>query len=149
DAWSRLFDRRGFMVALSSIFGREAWEYGARAYRYCQHDVGHAIAALRYAAPALGGRVRLVGPWADDDVARLLGIHRPGDCRGAEHESPDVLVWIGPESHALEPDAVLRAMGTPRWFGRANRLSPKRVPWPPIDEVEKAARKRRTARARN
>ena len=38
------------LVVLSSIHWREAWKYGERAYRYCQHDAGHAIAATRYAA---------------------------------------------------------------------------------------------------
>ena len=48
-------------VGLSSIHWREAWKYGERAFRYCQHDVGHAIGALRYAAAALGWSVRIVG----------------------------------------------------------------------------------------
>ena len=30
-----------FLAALSSIHWREAWKYGERAFRYCQHDVGH------------------------------------------------------------------------------------------------------------
>ena len=44
----------GFLVGLSSIHWREAWKYGERAFRYCQHDAGHAIATMRYAAAALG-----------------------------------------------------------------------------------------------
>ena len=39
-----------FLVGLSSIHWREAWKYGERAFRYCQHDTGHAIATVRYAA---------------------------------------------------------------------------------------------------
>ena len=31
-----------FLVGLTSIHWREAWKYGERAFRYCQHDVGHA-----------------------------------------------------------------------------------------------------------
>ena len=34
------------LVGLSSIHWREAWKYGERAFRYCQHDLGHAIAGL-------------------------------------------------------------------------------------------------------
>jgi SagB-type dehydrogenase family enzyme len=144
DAWSSVFAASGFMVALTSIHWREAWKYGVRAYRYCQHDAGHAIAAVRYAAAALGWRARILDTWADDDLARMLGIHRAGDFHGAEHESPDAVLWIGPRHHGLEPERVLQAMKMPRWFGRANRLSPQRRAWPPIDEVERAARKRRT-----
>ena len=40
----------GLWIGLSSIHWREAWKYGERAFRYCQLDVGHALAALRYAA---------------------------------------------------------------------------------------------------
>ena len=40
-----LIDLNGFGVVLSSIFWREAWKYGERAFRYCNHDVGHALAA--------------------------------------------------------------------------------------------------------
>ena len=50
---------RGVLVGLSSIHWREAWKYGERAFRYCQHDVGHALAALRYAAGVLGWTVEL------------------------------------------------------------------------------------------
>ncbi len=47
--WGALFPRGGLIVGLSTIVWREAWKYGARAYRYCQLDAGHAIAAVRYA----------------------------------------------------------------------------------------------------
>src|ERR1051326_7145368 len=33
----------GFYVAFTSIPWREAWKYGERAFRYCQHDLGHEI----------------------------------------------------------------------------------------------------------
>jgi len=33
-----------FYLALTSIPWREAWKYGERAFRYCQHDLGHALA---------------------------------------------------------------------------------------------------------
>ncbi|MBN0595863.1 SagB/ThcOx family dehydrogenase, partial [Pseudomonas aeruginosa] len=31
----------GCLLALTSVHWREAWKYGERAYRYCQHDLGH------------------------------------------------------------------------------------------------------------
>ncbi len=43
-----------FLVGLTSIHWREAWKYGQRAYRYCQHDAGHAIGAVSIAAAGLG-----------------------------------------------------------------------------------------------
>ena len=56
-------DVAGFHVGLTSITWREAWKYGERAFRYCQHDVGHALGALRFAAAALGWRVSLLPEW--------------------------------------------------------------------------------------
>ena len=35
-----------FFLALTSICWRETWKYGLRAFRYCQIDVGHAIAVM-------------------------------------------------------------------------------------------------------
>ena len=64
DDWSR----GAVLVGLTSIHWREAWKYGERAYRYCQHDVGHAIAALRFAAALLGWRMALLPRWSDADV---------------------------------------------------------------------------------
>lgn len=74
----------GFYVGLTSIVWREAWKYGERAFRYCQHDVGHALAALRYAATALGWRVQLLPEWDDARNARLLGLDRAEDFADAE-----------------------------------------------------------------
>src|SRR5438105_6983118 len=34
------FPPQAFLVGLSSIHWREAWKYGERAFRYCQHDAG-------------------------------------------------------------------------------------------------------------
>jgi hypothetical protein len=48
--FSNDFYDTGLLIGLSSIHWREAWKYGERAYRYCQHDIGHALGALSYAA---------------------------------------------------------------------------------------------------
>jgi SagB-type dehydrogenase family enzyme len=141
---SPAFATGGVMVVLTSVFWREAWKYGVRAYRYCQHDVGHAIGAVTYAAAGLGWRTTMLDAWGDDDLARLVGIHRAADFEGAEHESPDVAVWVGPRQVQPEPDRVLATLVGARWTGRANRLSASQVPWRPIEVAEKAARKRRT-----
>ena len=53
DCPAELFARLthgAFLVGLSSVYWREAWKYGERGFRYCQHDAGHAIGALRIAA---------------------------------------------------------------------------------------------------
>jgi SagB-type dehydrogenase family enzyme len=61
------------LIGLSSIHWREAWKYGERAFRYCQHDIGHAIATVRYAAAALGWKARLLDV-SDATIANVLGL---------------------------------------------------------------------------
>ena len=84
----------GLLIGLSSIHWREAWKYGERAYRYCQHDTGHALGALRYAAATLGWSVELLAEWSDDDIAKLLGLNRTDDFIPLEQESPDLICRI-------------------------------------------------------
>ena len=50
----REFPPQAFLVGLSSIHWREAWKFGERAFRYCQHDACHAIGTLRIAIATLG-----------------------------------------------------------------------------------------------
>jgi nitroreductase len=121
-------------VGLTSIAWREAWKYGERAFRYCQHDVGHALAALRYAAAALGWRAELLPQWDDAQLARLLGLDRPEDFAEAERETPELLVRVMVNETA-EPAPSPVADAPVEWFGRANRLSHSHVEWPVIDEA--------------
>ncbi|MEJ2436191.1 MAG: nitroreductase, partial [Pseudolabrys sp.] len=136
-------------IGLTSIHWREAWKYGERAYRYCQHDLGHAIGAVRYAAGALGWRVRLLETWSDADVGDLLGTGRDGDFGGAEREQPDLVLRVdttGANGDApVSTGPLLLAAGGGQWTGQANRLSAAHSHhWPVIDEVADACRKPRT-----
>lgn len=136
------------LVGLSSVHWREAWKYGERAYRYCQHDVGHAIAALRYAAAVLGWRVHLLDAWGDADLAALLGLARDADYGDAEREHPDVLLRVDTGSAGTQPDidALLAAAAAGQWLGRANALSGRHEwDWPVIEETAAACTKPRTA----
>jgi SagB-type dehydrogenase family enzyme len=92
----------GILIGIASIFWREAWKYGMRAFRYCQHDCGHAIAAVSYAAASLGWQTKMLDAAADADVAAVLGLDRTADFFDAEREEPDCLLWLGPG----EPPAV-------------------------------------------
>lgn len=140
---------RGLLVGFSSIHWREAWKYGERAFRYCQHDLGHALGALRYAAAALGWRVRLLDEWGDADLAALLGLDREEDFTGAEREAPDLLCLIetGPDASPV-PDLfpLLDAARQGTWQGRANALSRRHeCDWPVLEQVQAAAGKPRTS----
>ena len=134
--WPRgaISDKAGFHVGLTSITWREAWKYGERAFRYCQHDVGHALAALRFAAAALGWSVQLLPEWDDARTARLLGLDRAEDFADAERETPELIVRV--MVNGAEPmTSPLVADSSIEWFGRANRLSDSHVEWPVIDKA--------------
>ena len=145
------FPPHAFLVGLSSIHWREAWKYGERAFRYCQHDVGHAIGTLRIAAAALGWRMLLLEGLSDESIEGLLGLNRATDFEHAERECPDLIAMVCPADNSpreipltLEPSAVdeLVRESLPRWQGKANRLSADDpVAWEIIDEVTAASRK--------
>jgi SagB-type dehydrogenase family enzyme len=124
----------GFWVGLTSITWREAWKYGERAFRYCQHDVGHALAALRFAAASLGWRMQLAPEWDDAHLARLLGLDRTEDFAGAERETPELLVRVM-ASQVAGPVPLPADETSIEWLGRANPLSRSQVQWPAVDEA--------------
>jgi SagB-type dehydrogenase family enzyme len=130
----------GVFVALTGIHWREAWKYGIRAFRYCQHDCGHALAALSYAAAAQGWAVRLLADWSDRQIASLTGVDRDIDFSGAEEEEPEALVWVGP-GEPPPPNKVLGVLAAADWRGRANVLSPGHRDWPQIARVAEATRR--------
>jgi SagB-type dehydrogenase family enzyme len=155
----REFPPHAFLLGFASVNWRETWKYGERAFRYCQHDVGHALGSACFAAQTLGWRVLLLDGAADDTVAALLGVDRTEDFTGAEREHPDCLAVVWPADQeavsgaetislplCLAPDAVPDA---PRhiWHGKANRLSENDpVCWEILDQVEVAAWKPSTER---
>jgi SagB-type dehydrogenase family enzyme len=134
------------LIGLSSIYWREAWKYGSRAFRYCQHDTGHAIAAIGFAAAALGWKASLLEGVGDDAVAELLGLPR---APGPEAERPECLLAVYPSSSPCStqslPRAAITAIAQGEWHGAPNVLSPSHRPWPIIDEVDEATRKPETA----
>ncbi|MGH8679079.1 MAG: SagB family peptide dehydrogenase, partial [Burkholderiales bacterium] len=147
------FPRNAFLVGFTSVNWRETWKYGERAFRYCQHDVGHAIGSARIAAATLGWRMLLLDGLTDDTIAALLGVDRPEDFEGAEREHPDCLAVVWPADQAaglstgtttslplsLAPDAV-RALTQQTWHGKANRLSrDDPVQWAILSQVEVAS----------
>jgi SagB-type dehydrogenase family enzyme len=152
DCPPALFERlmRGFtpktlLLGLSSVYWREAWKYGERAFRYCHHDVGHAIGAVRIAATTLGWSA-LVLDAADETIGALLGLDRSADFDGAERESAELVMAVGPGELAPAPSSLdaqaVQELKGQRWYGKANRLSADHpVPWEAIDRVAAASRK--------
>ena len=148
EAWNELctpFPAGSFLVGLSSVHWREAWKYGERAFRYCQHDAGHALATLRIAAAALGWGLVLLDGITHSAIAGLLGLSRSDDYRTAERDEPELLALVIPGLASVSPRLLngLTAGGIgAQWCGRANRLSPEHsVEWPVIDEVAQATQR--------
>jgi SagB-type dehydrogenase family enzyme len=146
-SWDSAFGTNGVVVGLTSIYWREAWKYGMRAWRYCQHDCGHAIAALSYAAAALGWQTRVLSSVGDDTVAAVLGVDHDTDFRLAEKEAADTLLWIGVGASRADLDCIRDSLRGARWSGRANRLSAEHVDWPDIDSIHRATQKPPTVKS--
>jgi SagB-type dehydrogenase family enzyme len=151
DRLSERLPDGSFLVGLSSIHWREAWKYGERAFRYCQHDAGHALAAVRYAAAALGWSAVLLEICSDDDLAGLFGLNRDDDFAAvepADREHPDAVLLVHTRdlNSAERPNVLAELVRGGTWAGRANPLSPAHVDWPVIDEVAGATWKPGTER---
>jgi SagB-type dehydrogenase family enzyme len=146
DLWDELIcglPKESVLVGLTSVHWREAWKYGERAYRYCQHDIGHAMAAVSLAAAGLGWQARLLDGLGTESLSYLLGVFDP---QGAEAEEPDCLLAVYSQNAppvspcSLDPDALATFM-TLSWNGSPNHLSRTHVEWPAIDKVALASRK--------
>ena len=140
------FGNEGFLVALTSIFWREAWKYGERGFRYCNHDLGHALACLSLSANLQGWKVKILNALSDDEIERTLGFHQVRWEEG-EEEQPEVLCFVCGSQvedvpRGLPPEIVSRFSGLP-FTGSPNVLSEQRVPWEAISQV--AARTRKPA----
>lgn len=132
-AWGTTPQANGVWIGFSSIHWREAWKYGERAFRYCQLDLGHALAAVSYAAALHGWRPRLQG-LDSVEVAQCLGLDRAHDFDGVEHEEPEVIL-------ALEADEVGLPHSWQHWAGKPSLLDARPLyEWPVIDEVAEATR---------
>jgi SagB-type dehydrogenase family enzyme len=143
------FPPGAFLLGLTSVHWREAWKYGERAFRYCNHDLGHAIGTARIAAATLGWNMAMLDALDQNTVAMLLGTHRTEDFLRAEPEHPECLAVVWPPGDAkhrapaiplfLDP-AIVKGLAETTWFGRANRLSGEHdVHWDIIDEVAQAS----------
>jgi SagB-type dehydrogenase family enzyme len=104
------------IVGLTSIFWREAWKYGDRAYRYCCHDLGHALMSVILSARALGLVGGAVAHFSDLHLARSLGLSE-------SDESPMVFLVFPAEniSTGLSAAPVQSVAGIP------NELSAEEV----------------------
>ena len=139
--------KQGFAVVLTSIAWREAWKYGERAYRYCQHDLGHALAALNIAANLNGWQVEVLENVSNKKVQSILGLNQSNTVE-EEVEYVDCICWVSCSNDHIEevknPEKVKSLEEVKAWLNDlpeityvdpANQLSQSHQDWPIIDDV--------------
>jgi nitroreductase len=128
----------GFLLGLSSIPWREAWKYGERAFRYCHHDVGHAIGAIAYAAAGLGWSARVLRGCGTDSLARLLGI---AEQTGPFREHADCLLAIAPQGTPIDDFYANVSVAGVTWHGEPNSLSTEYRAWPWVEKMPEVTKR--------
>ena len=145
------FGGEGFLIGLSTIFWRESWKYGERALRYCNHDVGHALAAASISANLYGWKVTCLNGLSDDALEILLGFDKTV-FSDLEAEHPDLLCWVHPcdreQFPRTLPQSVISAFEDLPFKGEPNTLSRQHINWEIIYEAAKLTRKPQTTEKR-
>lgn len=130
-------------IGLTSIIWREAWKYGERSFRYCQHDIGHAIGAIIFAARLLGWKVKVLSNISSNDLAGMLGLEQ-GKRADLEWEEPGIFVCVNPgkvtgtgtgtgtgtsTGPVPSPNQIKTSTNDSEWYGTVNTLSKNHVDW--------------------
>ena len=157
---NRHFGTHGFLVGLTSIFWRESWKYGERAFRYCNHDVGHALAAMSISANLMGWKMVYLNTLSDENISIALGLGKT-KWHEVEAEHPDAMCFIYPADAAVSttpktngesiphiprslPDEFITAMRDVEFTGEPNKLSDEQIRWDIIYMVAEMTGKKTT-----
>ena len=147
---SEEFKPAGFFIGLTSLYWREAWKYGERAFRYTNLDIGHALAALAFSASLNGWQMTAINKLSHDDIDRVLGLDKVA-WEDNEREEAEVLCYVheagaGEVSVAkdvpkdISPEVIESFSGLD-FYGVPLRLSAEHVEWEAIDSVLDTTRK--------
>jgi SagB-type dehydrogenase family enzyme len=121
------------IVALTSIFWREAWKYRDRAYRYCCHDLGHAAMSVLLAAGALGLPGGTIAHFADGLLAKKLGL------AGSDEAPLAFLVFPSSTPVAAQSATPAQENAASEIFaGRPNELSTEEVRYEAMLDMHRA-----------
>lgn len=145
--WQKIkkyFDQDGFFIGLTSIYWRESWKYGERAFRYCNHDIGHAMACLSFSANLLGWKTTYLSSISNKDMAIILGFQKTR-WKEFEREEPELLLFVHKSTenllHKKIPHDIITSFESIQFKGEPNQLSKKHIDWYVIDEVSSATDK--------
>ncbi len=148
--WSEIYEHfgsKGFMVGLSSIYWREAWKYGERAFRYCNHDAGHAMVCLSFSANLLGWKATYLNFLSNEDIEIMLGFQKTG-WNVNEKESPDLMLFVHKnKNEPIQkdiPSNIVQSFESLYYDGKPNILSKGHSEWHVIDEVSSLTKKPKT-----
>ena len=115
-------------LVLADTHWRNAWKYGARAYRHAFWDAGTLLANTLAVTSGGGVPAKVVTSFVDEEVHRLLGLE-------AEKESVVALVPLGRASEAAPAAPFpMDALAMP-----TEPLSPKVVEYPAIYELHRSS----------
>ncbi len=133
------FGATGFLAGLSTIFWRESWKYGERAYRYCNLDTGHALACMSFSASLLGWKVVCLTATGQSETASALGLDRTEYPR-YEKERAELLCFVATEACPKQtagtvPVALAAELKDITLAGAPNKLSGEHRQWSVIDQV--------------
>ncbi|MFQ5354116.1 MAG: nitroreductase family protein [Thermodesulfobacteriota bacterium] len=144
DMIKKSFRTEGLMACLTSIDWREAWKYGARAFRYSCLDTGHAAAAMSFSAALLGWKITHLSALSDEAVRRMLGFN---NIKWTEYEEERIEAAFFVHRAGEPPEdtelsgKIIKTFGEVEFKGAPNCLSPDHVQWPQIESVARAAEK--------
>jgi len=151
ELWQRLvshFGVDGFFIGISSIFWRESWKYGERAFRYCNHDAGHALACASFSANLFGWKVSYLNALSDEEIQAVLGFDQIR-FRKLEAEHTDFLCFVHPLTslHIPRdlPGQIIPEFADLRFVGEPDPLSQESVNWELIYQTARQTRKPATA----
>jgi len=145
--WQRIvahFGTEGFLIGISSIFWRESWKYGERAFRYCNHDAGHALACVSFSANLCGWKVTYLNCLSDEEIDAILGFDQIR-FRKLEEEHADFLCFVHP--HKLNqiprglPDRLVSQLADLKFIGAPENLSQTCINWERIYTTAGLAKK--------
>ncbi len=127
------------LVCLSSILWREAWKYESRAFRYCNHDLGHALAALETSANIHGWHTVDFGLFDDKKMTDILGLslnqEHPLSFVGLYPEPKPAFKTKKKDGFISKTVAKNESSRIVQLVSKCNQLSSEQIDYPLINKV--------------